>query len=85
MQALGRYIIVEKVKSAPRKVGGLELTEKQDKENRYVEGIVISVGEEVDKLKAGDRITYDKVAGHERPDGDKSYQVIRYENAVDKL
>ena len=43
MRAVNYYIVVEKVKEAPKKVGGLELTDDMT-ENRYDKGKVISVG-----------------------------------------
>ena len=44
MQAVNYYIIVEKIKTEPKKVGGLILTEKTDTDNRYVKANIISVG-----------------------------------------
>ena len=64
MQAINYYIIIDKIKEAPKKVGGLELTESQNKDVRYLKGEVISVGEQVDVIKPGDIIRYDKHAGH---------------------
>ena len=32
MKAINHYLIIDKVKEAPKKVGGLELTEKQNKD-----------------------------------------------------
>ena len=64
MQALNFYVIIDKIKEAPKKVGGLELTEKQNKDVRYIKGEVISVGENVPNVKPGDVIRYDKHAGH---------------------
>ena len=64
MQALNFYVIIDKIKEAPKKVGGLELTEKQNKDVRYIKGEVISVGENVPNVKPGDVVRYDKHAGH---------------------
>ena len=36
MRAVNNYIIVEKIKQGPKKVGGLILTEDIDEDNRYV-------------------------------------------------
>ena len=63
MQASNNYVVVEKIKEAPRKVGGLELTEKQDKDIRYLRANVISVGNLVPNIKEGDIVRYDKHAG----------------------
>jgi len=47
MKAINHFVIVDKIKEAPKKVGGLELTEKQNKDVRYIKGKVISVGDQV--------------------------------------
>ena len=36
MQAINYYVVVQKIKEAPKKVGGLELTEDQNKDIRYL-------------------------------------------------
>ena len=38
MKAINYYLIVDKIKEAPSKVGGLELTEKQNSDVRYLRG-----------------------------------------------
>ena len=64
MQAINFYVVVEKIKEAPKKVGGLELTEDQNKDVRYLKGKVVSSGPMADMLKKNDIIHYDKHAGH---------------------
>ena len=64
MQAVNFSVIIDKIKEAPKKVGGLELTEKQNTDVRYLKGEVISVGDQVPNLKKGDIVRYDKHAGH---------------------
>ena len=86
MEAKGKYILIEKQDATSRKVAGLELTEKQDKENRFALGTVISVGEIVkehgDYVKEGDVVFYNKTAGHKiNPDGRVLY-VIQYGDIV---
>ena len=44
MEALSYYVIVEKIKEPPKKIGGLELTEDQNKDVRYLKGKVVSSG-----------------------------------------
>ena len=82
MQAINYYIIIDKIKEAPKKVGGLELTESQNKDVRYLKGEVISVGEQVDVIKPGDIIRYDKHAGHGIQYNDKLYYVIKITDVV---
>lgn len=77
MKAVNYYLIVDKIKEAPKKVGGLELTEKQNKDVRYLKGKVISAGGEVKGINNGDVVRYDKHAGHGIEYGEKLYYVIK--------
>ena len=52
MKAINYYLIVDKIKEAPKKVGGLELTEKQDSDVRYLKGKVISTGNLIEGIKS---------------------------------
>ena len=63
MKAINYYIVIDKIKEAPKKIGGIELTEKQDSDIRYLKGKVISAGDKVAGIKEGDIIRYDKHAG----------------------
>tara|TARA_R110002153_G_scaffold86821_1_gene215309 strand:+ start:2419 stop:2676 length:258 start_codon:yes stop_codon:yes gene_type:complete len=82
MKAINYYIIIEKIKEAPKKVGGLELTEKQDSDVRYLKGRVISVGDKIEGLNEGDIIRYDKHAGHGIEWVDTLYYVITVKDVV---
>ena len=82
MQAVSYYLIVDKIKEAPRKVGGLELTEAQNKDERYLKAKVISVGDQVPIIKANDTIRYDKHAGHGIDFDGKLYYVIKAVDVV---
>ena len=64
MQAINHYIVIRKIKEAPVKVGGLELTEDQNKDVRYLKAEIVSVGDKVTMLVPGNIIRYDKHAGH---------------------
>ena len=82
MKAVNNYMIVEKIKTEPKKVAGLIMTEDLDKENRYVKANVISVGNLVEGIKDNDVVYYDKHAGHGVQYKDKLYQVIRSVDVV---
>ena len=58
MKAINYYVVVEKIKEAPKKVGGLELTEDQNKDVRYLKGKVISAGNLVEGLNKDDIVHY---------------------------
>ena len=64
MKAVNNYIIIKKIKEAVKKVAGLELTEKQNSDVRYLKAEVISCGTLVIGVEVGDTIRYDKDAGH---------------------
>ena len=82
MKAINRYIIVDKIKTEPKKVAGLIMTEDTDKDNRYIKAKIISCGKLVDVLKKGDTIYYDKHAGHGIQYKDTLYQVIRDRDVI---
>ena len=83
MKAINHFVIVDKIKEAPKKVGGLELTEKQNKDVRYIKGKVISVGDQVSELVSKDDIIrYDKHAGHGIEMDDNLYYVLKITDIV---
>ena len=82
MKANNNYLIVEKEKIGPKKIGGLILTEDLDKDNRYIRGKVISVGNNINYIKKDDMLYYDKHAGHGVSLNDKLYQVIKDRDVV---
>jgi co-chaperonin GroES (HSP10) len=82
MEALSYYVIVEKIKEPPKKVGGLELTEDQNKDVRYLKGKVISAGSMADMLNKDDIIHYDKHAGHGIELNENLYYVLKLGDIV---
>tara|TARA_R100000030_G_C3218486_1_gene115289 strand:- start:259 stop:516 length:258 start_codon:yes stop_codon:yes gene_type:complete len=82
MKAINNYVVVDKVKTEPKKVAGLIMTEDLDEDNRYIKANVISVGNLVEGVKDGDVIHYDKHAGHGIQYKDKLYFVIRASDIV---
>ena len=77
MKAINKYIIVDKIKTGPKKVAGLIMTDDTDSDNRYLRAKIISTGNLVEGLKDGDIIYYDKHAGHDISWKDNLYRVIR--------
>ena len=82
MKAINNYIIVEIIKTEPKKVAGLIMTEELDDDNRYIKANVISVGNLVEGIKEKDIVYYDKHAGHGVQYKDILYQVIRSGDVV---
>jgi co-chaperonin GroES (HSP10) len=82
MKAVNNYIIVETIKTEPKKIAGLIMTEELDSDNRYIKANVISVGNLVEGIKEKDIVYYDKHAGHGVQYKDILYQVIRSGDVV---
>jgi co-chaperonin GroES (HSP10) len=82
LKAINYYIVIDKIKEAPKTVGGLELTESQNKDIRYLKAKVISSGDKVDYIKKDSVIRYDKHAGHGIEWDDKMYHVITINDVV---
>ena len=82
MQAVNDYVIVDKVKEGPKKVGGLILTDETDESNRYKKAKIVSVGNLVEMVTRGDVVYYDAVAGHDIAYDNNMYRVIRARDIV---
>lgn len=82
MRAVNNFIIVDKLKAKTTLVGGLELTESQNKDVRYLRGRVISVGSQVIGVGGDDVVWYDKHAGHGIEIDGHLYQVIKNTDVV---
>ena len=82
MQAVNDYVIIDIIKEGPKKVGGFILTDDTDETNRYKKANIISVGNMVEVVTAGDSIYYDAVAGHDIAYNDSMYRVIRARDIV---
>jgi co-chaperonin GroES (HSP10) len=82
MKAINYFVVIEKIKEAPKTVGGLELTESQNSDVRYLKGKVISAGNLVESLKKDDIVYYDKHNGHGIEWKDKLYHVLKLGDIV---
>jgi co-chaperonin GroES (HSP10) len=82
LKAINYFIIIDKIKEAPKKVGGLEITEKNNNDIRYLKAKVVSVGDKVEHIQNGDIIRYDKHAGHGIEWNGTLYQVITIGDVV---
>ena len=82
MKAVNHYLVIERIKDEPTKVGGLILTDQTDEDNRYLKAKVISTGSLVEGIQEGDIIHYDKHAGHGIQHKDKFYGVIKQMDVV---
>ena len=82
MKAVNHYIIVENIKTEPKKVAGLIMTDDTDADNRYIKAKIISCGNLVEGLQDNDTIYYDKHAGHDISWKNTLYRVIQDRDVV---
>ena len=83
MKAIGRNVIIQKVKEGTTKTkGGLLLAESHRDDIRYIEANVISIGADVVGVKENDRIFFDRHAGHKIEIDRNTYHVIKLEDIV---
>ena len=82
MKAINYYIVIDKIKEAPKTVAGLELTETQNTDIRYLKAKVVSAGDKVDYIKEGSIVRYDKHSGHGIEWNDRMYHVITINDIV---
>ena len=82
MKAINRYIVIKNIKTEPKKVAGLIMTDDTDVDNRDLKAKIISCGNLVEGLKDDDTIYYDKHAGHDISFNDKLYRVIQDRDVI---
>jgi co-chaperonin GroES (HSP10) len=83
MKAIGRNLIIQKIKEGTTKTkGGLMLAENHREDIRYVEARIVSLGDEVVGINESDIIYYDRHAGHKIEIGKETYQVIKLQDVV---
>ncbi len=86
MKAIGKHIVINPIKETETKTeGGLILAEKQREDIRYRRATVVTVGTDVNTLKTGDEIYYDKASGFNIEIDKEQYKVIKEFDVVIKL
>ena len=82
MKAINRYIVIKNIKTEPKKVAGLVMTDETDQDNRYIKAEIISIGNLVEGINEKDIVFYDKHAGHSIQHENTLYHVIRSGDVV---
>jgi len=78
MKAVGKYIVIDPIKEVDTTTkGGLILAEKQREDVRYRRAKVVEPGSDVEVLKKGDEIYYDKSSGFNIEINKEEYKVIK--------
>ena len=83
MKAIGKNLIIKKIKEGTTSTkGGLLLAEAHKEDVRYLEAKVLNVGDDIIGIKPDDIIFYDRHAGHLIEIGKNSYHVIKLQDIV---
>jgi co-chaperonin GroES (HSP10) len=83
MRAIGKCLIIDKIKEGTTSTkGGLLLAENQREDIRYIKAKVRSIGAEVVGVKEEDIIYYDRHAGHKIDVDNDTHFVIRLSDVV---
>ena len=78
MKAVGKYIVIKPTKeSCVKTKGGLILGENNREDVRYRKAEVINVGTDVNAIKKGNEIYYDKSSGFNIEIKKETYKVIK--------
>jgi co-chaperonin GroES (HSP10) len=82
MRAINKYIIIEKISEEMKTESGLLLSGEDANEFRYSKGRVVNPGTNVETVKEGDVIYYDKSSGHTMVIQDNKYTIILERDVV---
>ena len=83
MRAVGKYIVIKHIKEINTTTkGGLILAEKQREDIRYRRAKVVEPGSDVEVLKKGDEIYYDRSSGFNIEIEKEQYKVIKEQDVV---
>jgi co-chaperonin GroES (HSP10) len=63
MKAINKYIIIKTVDEEVKTSSGFFLSAKESDSMRYKKGVVVEPGSNVETIKSGDEILYDKARG----------------------
>ncbi len=78
MKAIGKYIVIDPIKEDNAKTkGGLILADSHREDIRYRRAIVINTGTDVEALKEGDEVYYEKSAGFNIEIDKTNYKIIK--------
>ncbi len=82
MRAVNKYIIVETIIEEMKTESGLMLSGDDANDFRYKKALVINPGTNVDTVKEGDTIYYDRSSGHTMILQNKKYTIILERDVV---
>ena len=81
IKPLGKRVLIKQVEHEEVTKSGIVLPGTASKE-KPITGEVLAVGKEVEDVKAGDKVIFEKYTGTEVKDGDDSFLILDIDNVL---
>ena len=81
IKPLGKRVLIKQVEQEEVTKSGIVLPGTSSKE-KPITGEVLAVGKDVEDVKAGDKVIFEKYTGTEVKDGDDSFLILDIENVL---
>ena len=82
MRPIGKNIVIQKIEEEIKTASGLLLSSEDANQLRYKKGVVVKPGTDVDVIKEGEHIYYDKRAGYTMLIDNEPYTIISERDIV---
>ena len=81
IKPLGKRVLIKQVEQEEVTKSGIVLPGTASKE-KPITGEVLAVGKEIEDVKAGDKVIFEKYSGTEVKDGDNSFLILDIDNVL---
>lgn len=81
IRPLGKRVLIKQIEQEEVTKSGIVLPGTVSKEKPII-GEVLGTGKDVEEVKAGDKVIYEKYTGTEVKDGEDSYLILDIENIL---
>ena len=81
IKPLGKRVLIKQVEQEEVTKSGIVLPGTASKE-KPITGEVLAVGKEVEDVKSGDKVIFEKYTGTEVKDGDDSFLILDIDNVL---
>ena len=81
IKPLGKRVLIKQVEQEEVTKSGIVLPGTASKE-KPITGEVLAVGKEVEDVKSGDKVIFEKYSGTEMKDGDDSFLILDIDNVL---
>ena len=81
IKPLGKRVLIKQVEQEEVTKSGIVLPGTASKE-KPITGEVLAVGKEVEDVKAGDKVIFEKYSGTEVKDGDNSFLILDIDSVL---